>query len=98
MECIDALSDPPRPTIRWIPENDTTPPEELMQRGSLPANEDDALDEPHLTDEPFGEKPFVDPEFDDDDFLEDEAFLNDELDSDELDSDDLDEDDSHNHP
>ncbi|MCP4945801.1 MAG: hypothetical protein GY924_27960, partial [Planctomycetaceae bacterium] len=87
MECVDALSDPPRPTIRWIPENDDTPPAELMERGSLSANEDDEFDEEHLTDEPIGGKPFVDPEFDDDEFLEDEAFLDDDLDGDDLDGD-----------
>lgn len=78
MECIDALSDPPRPTIRWIPENDHSPPEELMDRGSLP---------PHETDDAPGENPFVDPDFDDD------AFLDDELDNDELEDDELEDDD-----
>ena len=33
MECEDALSDPPRPTIRWVPEDGTDPPEELLDRG-----------------------------------------------------------------
>jgi hypothetical protein len=83
MECIDALSDPPRPTIRWIPENDHSPPEELMDRGSLP---------PHETDDATGENPFVDPDFDDDAFLDDELD-NDELEDDELEDDELEDDD-----
>ncbi|NND99533.1 MAG: DUF4261 domain-containing protein [Pirellulaceae bacterium] len=33
MECEEALSDPPRPTIRWIPEDGTDPPDELLERG-----------------------------------------------------------------
>ena len=33
MECEDALSDPPRPTILWVPEDGTDPPEELLDRG-----------------------------------------------------------------
>ena len=93
MECVDALSDPPRPTIRWIPENDQTPPAELLERGSLPPNESDDFDEAHLPYEPIGEETFADPEFDDDEFLDDEAFLGDDRDSDDRDSDDRDSDD-----
>ena len=33
IECDEALSDPPRPTIRWIPDDGTQPPEELLERG-----------------------------------------------------------------
>ena len=41
MLCEDALSDPPRPTVRWIPDDGSDPPEELLVRG----NEDDEFDE-----------------------------------------------------
>ncbi len=43
MVCNDALTDPPRPTIRWIPQDGTEPPEELMEIGE--ADEDDEDDE-----------------------------------------------------
>ncbi len=50
MQCADALSDPPRPTIRWIPQDGSEPPEELMEKGSVPelseegwADEEDEL-------------------------------------------------------
>ncbi|TWT50359.1 hypothetical protein Pla22_31010 [Rubripirellula amarantea] len=33
MECYDALSDPPRETIRWVPQDGQTPPPELLERG-----------------------------------------------------------------
>lgn len=33
LQCLDALSDPPRPTIRWIPQDGTEPPEELLEKG-----------------------------------------------------------------
>jgi len=32
-ECDDGLSDPPRATIRWIPEDGSTPPVELLEAG-----------------------------------------------------------------
>ena len=89
MECIDALSDPPRPTIRWIPENDHDPPAELMERGSLPANEEDEFDEENYGDESVEGKPFVDRDFAsseyDDDFIHDEDFLDDDLNADDSD-------------
>ncbi|MGB0760187.1 MAG: DUF4261 domain-containing protein, partial [Rubripirellula sp.] len=91
MECIDALSDPPRPTIRWIPENDHDPPAELMERGSLPANEEDEFDEETYGDESVEGKPFVDRDFAsseyDDDFIHDEDFLDDDLNADDSDDD-----------
>ncbi len=55
MECDEALSDPPRPTIRWYPLNGSDPPSELLERGD--------------SDE-FADQPFDDDEEDDDiDFL-----------------------------
>lgn len=91
MECIDALSDPPRPTIRWIPENDHDPPAELMERGSLPANGEDEFDEETYGDESVEGKPFVDRDFAsseyDDDFIHDEDFLDDDLNADDSDDD-----------
>jgi hypothetical protein len=44
MECEDALSDPPRPTIRWIPESDSEPPQELLERGEVPEFDEDIFD------------------------------------------------------
>jgi hypothetical protein len=41
MECDESLSDPPRPTIRWIPEDGKEPPEELLQRGEILDDADD---------------------------------------------------------
>jgi hypothetical protein len=40
MECDEALSDPPRPTIRWIPQDGTEPPAELLDRGESMEYED----------------------------------------------------------
>lgn len=34
VECADALSDPPRPTLRWVPQDGSSPPDPLMDRGS----------------------------------------------------------------
>ena len=68
MECYDALSDPPRPTIRWFPQNDSEPPEELLDKG----------DEPEDFEEAFEDDAFEDDfnEFDDD--FPDSAGLDDE--------------------
>lgn len=43
LECTDSLSDPPRPTIRWMPEDGTTPPEHLLYRGEPGIDMDDEL-------------------------------------------------------
>jgi hypothetical protein len=51
MECDDALSDPPRPTIRWIPDTINRPPDELLERGEVPEFDEDILDE--LDDDAF---------------------------------------------
>ena len=53
MQCIDALSDPPRPTIRWIPQDDSHPPEELLERGSVPELSEDDWVEEDDEDDPF---------------------------------------------
>ncbi|TWU46306.1 hypothetical protein Poly51_57020 [Rubripirellula tenax] len=46
MECFDALSDPPRETIRWLPQDGSTPPDELLERGEEPDYDyDDDVDE-----------------------------------------------------
>jgi hypothetical protein len=45
MECDDALSDPPRPTIRWIPQDGTEPPEELLEKGVVPEFDEESLDD-----------------------------------------------------
>ena len=57
MECDEALSDPPRPTIRWIPQDGTEPPAELLDRGDV---------------EEFDEPPFDDAPLDGDDSLDDD--------------------------
>jgi hypothetical protein len=74
MECVDALSDPPRPTIRWIPQNDSNPPAELMERGSLPESDMDEFDddENELNDDDTNNDQFADQEFNDDEFPDDE--------------------------
>ena len=51
MECDEALSDPPRPSIRWFPDDGTTPPDELLERGAA----EDEFDEGLLDEEPFDE-------------------------------------------
>lgn len=61
MSCDDALSDPPRPTLRWVPQNDQDPPEELLARGEIQefdeeSLEDDAFDSGELDD--FDDEPF----------------------------------------
>ena len=86
MECIDALSDPPRPTIRWIPENDDSPPAELMDRGSIPANEAHDSPEGHFLDDEDSDDEFSDGEFTDSDFTDD-AYMDNDIDDDELDID-----------
>lgn len=45
MECYDALSDPPRETIRWMPQDGSTPPDELLDPGEEPDYDDDYLDD-----------------------------------------------------
>lgn len=45
MECHDALSDPPRETIRWVPQDGSTAPDELLDRGEVPEFDEDFLDE-----------------------------------------------------
>lgn len=51
MECDEALSDPPRATMRWIPQNDSEPPPELLARGEAPDEDDDEFDEDFLDDD-----------------------------------------------
>lgn len=55
MECADGLSDPPRETIRWIPQDESDPPEELLDPGM---EEEEIFDDDAL---------FDDDEVDDDD-------------------------------
>jgi hypothetical protein len=51
MECADALSDPPRATIRWIPQDGSEPPEELLERGEVIEFDEGILDEEDGEDE-----------------------------------------------
>lgn len=41
MECDDGLSDPPRPTIRWVPDDGATPPVDLLETGREEPEEDE---------------------------------------------------------
>jgi Domain of unknown function (DUF4261) len=80
MECADGLSDPPRETIRWIPQDKTQPPEELLDPGLDDEEMFDEDDEDLLGDEELDE--------DIDDFDEDdEEFDEDDDDDDEFDED-----------
>ncbi|GAA4463069.1 DUF4261 domain-containing protein [Novipirellula rosea] len=52
LECEEALSDPPRPTIRWIPQDGGEPPEEFLDRGQAEDEfDEDELDEDFLNDD-----------------------------------------------
>ncbi len=46
LECDEALADPPRPTIRWVPDDDYDPPAELLETGidEDEEDEDEAVD------------------------------------------------------
>lgn len=46
LECDEGLTDPPRPTIRWIAETDDEPPAELLETGF--EDQDAELDEDEL--------------------------------------------------
>ncbi len=54
MECNEALADPPRPTIRWVPQDGTQPPAELLERGEREEDEE-------------GSEPFFDEDDEEDD-------------------------------
>jgi hypothetical protein len=41
IECAEALADPPRPTIRWIPDDGHEPPGELLDTGDGEEDDDD---------------------------------------------------------
>lgn len=69
MECDEALSDPPRPTIRWIPQDGTDPPDELLERGEI-----EEFDEPPYDDDPIDEDDPLEP----DEFLEPDSLLEDD--------------------
>ncbi|MCD0459622.1 DUF4261 domain-containing protein [Roseiconus lacunae] len=53
LECDDSLSDPPRETIRWIPDDGSEPPEALLRRAEVDLDDpfDDEPDD--LDDEAF---------------------------------------------
>ena len=50
-ECFDALSDPPRPTIRWFTQDGPEPPAELMEKGEEPIFDEDIFDDDDDEDE-----------------------------------------------
>lgn len=45
MECVDGLSDPPRETIRWFPQDDVQPPASMLDPGDDEYEDDDELDD-----------------------------------------------------
>lgn len=51
LECDEALADPPRPTIRWFPEDDHAPPDELLETGIIEDDEDDYSDSDIITEQ-----------------------------------------------
>ena len=51
MQCDEALSDPPRPTIRWVPQDGSEPPSELLERG-----EGEEYEEDDFQDDPFDDE------------------------------------------
>lgn len=54
MECEDSLSDPPRETIRWFPDDGGEPPESLLVKKADLTDDDEYDDEPDdLDDEAF---------------------------------------------
>ncbi|TWT92275.1 DUF4261 domain-containing protein [Neorhodopirellula pilleata] len=73
IECAQSLSDPPRPTIRWIPGDNHPPPEHLLDPGDEELD-DDLLDDDEHDDEDFLDDHHVqgdsEPEYSDD-FLDD---------------------------
>ena len=74
MECYDALSDPPRPTIRWFPQDDSEPPEELLDKGDEPDEFDESFEEAFEDD--FNE---FDEDFPDNAELDDDEIGGDEV-------------------
>lgn len=46
MECVDGLSDPPRETIRWFPQDNTEPPESMADPGEDGGEEYDSQYDP----------------------------------------------------
>ncbi|MEZ6089195.1 MAG: DUF4261 domain-containing protein [Pirellulaceae bacterium] len=45
MICEDGLTDPPRPTVRWFPDDGSNPPEELIDTGLTDDEIEEQLDE-----------------------------------------------------
>ncbi|QDT04289.1 hypothetical protein K227x_26790 [Rubripirellula lacrimiformis] len=63
MECHDALSDPPRETIRWVPQDGSVPPDDLLERGEEPDYDEDLFGPDDL----LGDDLLGDQDLDDDD-------------------------------
>ncbi len=51
LECDEALADPPRPTIRWIPDDDYSPPDELLETGIVEDDDDNYSDSDFITEQ-----------------------------------------------
>jgi hypothetical protein len=71
LECDEALADPPRPTLRWIPQDGNEVPAELLDTG-ISDDEDDEDEEEDEFDDDFDESDDDDDEDDDDDNDEDD--------------------------
>jgi Domain of unknown function (DUF4261) len=84
MQCNDALTDPPRPTIRWIPQDGSEPPEELMDIGEAfdEDDEDKELEDDDLDDgldDDLDDDLDEEEDFDDEDDDEDDDYDDDDL-------------------
>jgi hypothetical protein len=66
LECDEALADPPRPTLRWIPQDGNEVPAELLDTG-ISDDEDDDDEEEDEFDDDFDESDDEDEDEDEDD-------------------------------
>jgi len=71
LECDEALADPPRPTLRWVPQDGHEVPAELLDTG---ISDDDDDDEDEDDEDDADDESGIDDDFDD----EDEQSLTDE--------------------
>ena len=73
LECDEALADPPRPTLRWVPQDGRDVPAELLDTG-VSDDEDDGDDDDDDDDDDIDNESGIDDDFED----EDEQSLSDE--------------------
>jgi len=70
IECVEGLSDPPRETIRWIPQNGCEPPSELTFRGETSEWDEDEVDDEDDGDDDLGDGNLFGSDDDDEDVRE----------------------------